>query len=1674
MPLKQPPRSNEVQDFGIGAPPAPPVKAPVFHLKPTSQQRIEASVKAAARRAAVETAKRNDAIFAARQDIATKNAIQQRVSAKAGLTTRASPFTGAEQGKGPGAKPGTKVESGDLTAQAKLAKARTQLLTHGGLQGPAQRLDEILAALDVAGSRNPRLSDTHVLPTALTTPSLHMNRPQPGYDIGAPAGLSPNNRPVPRGYQPNNPQIAPQDSGYSPSDIASLGLGTALSVASSVPRALLTPMRLGQTRTAAEDVTPTTLPKASADASARLNSYFGDTTAGVAEAIRGHHIALPRIDVTNMLTPEAKAAAKGQKVYLNDLTDTQRFGGFALGAQARKYFVHLAGTNGYNVKDAPTWNDAELAARALGPKNEPSITGFLRNLAADVAQQGALASAVPMFGNAIIQSIAQKSPAPALQLGGQYAQGIQKLLPFIGDRPWGENIYERPFSSYYAVAPGAKFISGRVGQAMRLSPTREATLPTQARAVEQGLLPAGAERVTLPASQHPLARLGQSAHDRVMAMGVHPDERAAMERASAVVRNPAAEISHAVKQVPQRVGSKLEQRVIRQRVDALHMKARLTAGHEPALALTQLFKSFRQLPMMRTLLQSWKENGGKEAEFEALIKHHGAASSADQLAESYNAHAQLSLQRAAELEIDAELAPSPAVAERYRAGAKELVADAKRQQEQAKYSQQSGIDIHAPAKGAQDVVDAMRVASRQSAAILKSQGLIDEKGQLYGDWQHRIDTIEHTEGPGTRLGGDSGTPGYQIAHAIIKEGGLREAHDVARAAYHGTTTHDVNEVPASMDVRSPLAEHHAGRSRFARSILQVVQRKQVARNERNTALAGRDLTQEAAASGLNPRGVQRAVQEAANQLDSKQSITQTAGHSRVARLAEDVRGLTTEEKNAHNARSNERINRLQADLHVAQVKKAPRVKIEELQREIAAEKQHLDEGFSPSADLLGQMRQHEKADMHRYAFEVSPAEINAIAGRVRNAQGGLEKTPEQMALLRSAIQQELDRSPALNHMALLAKSMEEDAAAQFKAHTGKSVELAHAMDRTSSAYLRALRSLRDQQVPLGHDPFHLHLHRPDTEYGLQPTTITTGVQWAEGNYTRDMHFLVARDLAGLQRKAVEGALFKALGNEDMIIHDPPPGSVIPPGWVEAPKDLITNLQKVNKDPGAVRELLQQWRDLGTGSHAGGRLQEDHVLVSRHMKDWMQQELERGNHEIGKLLAATNAYRRWMLFSLPRTYVNNTLGNPILAMVMGSRLRDLTEAIHVLRNHPDRIPHTLRRRGPISNVMEKANAKMVGWQAFWRNANAFSEDLGNVMVYLKHARGGFRNEANLAWFKHISKSNEMWVDYLKKAAKGEGDAAVAPSIKSAEAFGDMYRLSQHDKGLATAFLFHRWVGHMIHLTYWTLPTKYPGRGLFIQQTAILANQYRKEHGEFPSWAIAYVPLWHEMQQAGGLPQDVVWSLGTGGANPFATPGQSVDFGTVDQPKFPAQSLVANNLTPLLRVPIEAVYGHRLDTLQPFQDYHGNDITAGMNWRVLANGVIANLPIVNTVFPRAGLSDDTIQIPLHIPGTPIDNRLHPRFSTGAMYDPTMRSPQALGHGELYDWLLRVAGASGFPIRPVDAAGNRTTTSAGRTLDWQAQQASKRAAKAGAADFQSQIELFQRDPAAWRKKYGPGAKK
>lgn len=1627
-PLK---RKLAPDDFGIGAPAAPRV-TPVFHVEPTRAQRAAARAKALRE----QQKRENDRIFKARQEIQTKAAIAARVAAAAGLPDAASPFAGVEKGKGPGAK--KPQLTSDLTTKSKLAASRSQLRTQGGLLTPAQRRVATQAEKATATSRTPTFADRHVLPSDLSRPAVRLSQRDRDEILGRAKPIPPARIGAPQAPAEIKRSVMPAGRPLHGAPGGGLDLGN-----------------LGEAAKFALERTPF--------AGVPIGRFLakGDAVSKAGESLRGNQKPLAHAAKVPLswLNDEAKAKTNGQAPTIQDLTDVQRFGEYSLTMDARKALAPLIEANGYNLKDMPQWNDAEAIARAYGPKNEPSLSGLARNFAADVGTQLALGSAVRMYGDTIAQAVSKRSLTPIARLGGEYVEGYKNLLPFVGDRPWSEQVYEHPFMAPVAVAPFVKGGGNLIGKrALRLSPTREVTPPTLKAAVEKGVAEPGSERVTVSASQHPLGRLIQVGADKLMERAVNPDERTAKEQLKGAVRNPVGEAAHQAASVPQRVGHRLENRVERRMVEAEQAMARIRAGREPHLKLQAYLKAIRQTPFLRTIREGW---GGKEREIENVVFHHGPSASSDQMAASIRG-------RAAEVQEQADMLRSWA-AEARQAGDDvsarqfERAADdgdqiVKQQLEVAKSSEDAAMDIFQPKKGVQRLVKSMREASRTQGDILEAQGLMDEKGRLYGDWQIRASIIDNTEGPGMShaLPDGSATPAWEIVQKLKP---VRQEFLDARAEFHGKPAAEIDDLAPSADVRSSEAEHHVGRNRLARRVQQIVEQKQRERQGRMNADAEFDPVETATGLGLPPRVVQRVVMDTGRQLARVFEGRQRGDQGRVHQLQGEVESLRRTEQAAHMEKTGAALRRAENDLRIANARNAPPEKVRALEERVKQAVQAQEE-FRPSKSLLETQRQLEKRIFHNDMLGLNDKQINQIIDYHFKPERG-ELTPQQRYALRRVIQSEQDKFLPLNDLHFAARSMEADSATAFKGLTGKDVATAHRFDQASHAYLRALRALRDDQTALGHDPFHIHMHRPDTEYGLQPVRVTTGKQWEEANYTRDMHFLIARDLQGLSRRAVIAETFEGLSKTPLVIEKPPVGAEVPPGWVQVNREQWQNLTKVAKSREIERDLLDEWRKMGRQSHAGAIVEDDTMLITRNLRDWVETELKKGDpeRELNPLLEATNAYRRWMLFSLPRTFVNNFVGNPMLAMVQGAGLRTLMESIQTLRKHPERVLHTLQARGVSANIMEKPNAKMTGWQNFWRTANKFAEDNGQLMVYLLHAKRAFKKENGLHWFNRVSRMNEHWGEFLEKAAKGENPDAAAWSAKSVEMFGDMFKTMKHDDKMATLFLFHRWVGHMIHLTLWTMPVKYPGRTAFLQQTALLADQYRKEHGVFPEWAQGMVPLWSTMEKAGGGLQKVTWGLGSQGVIPFGTAGQTFDLGSPAQPKSALQAAVASNISPLFRVPLEALYGERLDTLEPFKDYKGDEVGKGFNWRVFAQGAIANTPILNTVFPRAGLSDDSIQIP-GLGG------LHPRYSKTGEADESMRSPVAMGRGELYDWLLRAGSAMGAPIRPVDAEGTRSELSAEKTATYYQREKTKRDNKALAREGAASQRLWDKDPEAWKK--------
>lgn len=719
-------------------------------------------------------------------------------------------------------------------------------------------------------------------------------------------------------------------------------------------------------------------------------------------------------------------------------------------------------------------------------------------------------------------------------------------------------------------------------------------------------------------------------------------------------------------------------------------------------------------------------------------------------------------------------------------------------------------------------------------------------------------------------------------------------------------------------------------------------------------------------------------------------------------------------------------------------KRAPEV-IARLEANVKAHENLLEHGFVPDDRLVAAQAEHARLQAENSTLGLSKTETEAIASRhLKPAEAKAVGQVRLYHAVHEALYQGAER-----HLSVLERQIKrahDEASARYEALSGSAADAQIAHDEHRGAFEAGLEPFRAHQQAAGSDPFHIPLRAPGQK-GADKIDEASGAQFATGHYTRDVHIMLASDLDHTAAVAAEADLFRRISETPYVVDSPPAYSDAPPGFALVKRDILDSLVRPHLTSEENASLLDKWVAQSERGAPGEKVPEGggHVLVSKDMLHWIKDTLSyrhRGeNKALDTALKFTNMYRRWMLFSLPRTWVNNALGNPILAMAGGAGIMDYLRAIHTLRQHPELIPSTMRHRGPLFNAVE--TQKITGYQSFWRNANVFQEDLGRVTLYMHHVIRYARKEQGLKFYQKIDMASQEMTDLMSRLARGE-DPKIHEFTKFANQwFGDMAKRGKWDRVLSASVLFHRWVGHMIHLTLWTMPLKYPGRTAFLLNLSHMADDYRKAHGVLPDWASNIVGLLHVTDKVHGLNQAVTWGVGTGGFNPWSTPAQTYDLGGVSNPKAPLLAIAANNLNPVARLAIEQAIGKRLDTLTDFKDTSGNP-TGALDWRVLWNQIGSNVPVLNTVFPRTGQADTYRQ--------GLDDLLGndtARFNKTAARDPAYRSPTPLGRGSgwsglLEDLAIRALGASGIPLRPIDAAGPRSKLSAEKTVQFQYKQA------------------------------------
>lgn len=1815
-----------------------PFPTPLFDKNPRQTTADRISAEATRRLAAY-----NDSVFAARQKADVEGAIDRRVRASAGLAPPgAGPFFGVTDPDGkPGGLPAQHPEwVTNATAKATLARANAWRIGHGGLAplAPAAPLrpvqpgqahppavsPEDAAMHTLATSRALTFRDKHRLPTMQTPlaadPGVDLAAvPVPHLTIREIVDLIKGDKPhVQRIRGTSDPQ-ADLPIGRRNAGGAIPGYGKAegvdwsgiLDSGADAAKAIGTSGPVKDALRTVYNTTPLGQASQVGEAAAKLGtavSKLGVGKPGIP------HIAVAWEDIDPAVQADLTENGKKQAptVYLDDL---ERYGDFVLGPAARKPLVEMAVKNGWNEKDAHTWNDAELAARAF-QKNDKSLLGFVRNFANDVGQAGALASAPAMEATAIRQAVQERRIAPALSPAQQIAQGFVNVLPLVGDRPWTENIYERPFTTVTAVLPIAKFAGRSIGRFGTrrgnplIKPTRDITMPTTGHTVN------------VQRSQEPISRLIEVGKDAILQRGAGPVRRQAQRE---VGHSPG--VTDAVRSTVQRAGHFLENRETKKVMRRFHEQAQLAAGQDPSVLLNMMIASIRDLPT------SWKDAHplhtglGKQTFAEAIAHHHSSATESKVLADYWSGLAEDSAASASRLR---ETLPTleKAVDDMREAGNEARATEIQRQinetqdqivqheQEQfmqenlAEFSRNNNIDVLKPGSEKEGAAAyAMTMVSLAKTKMLMEQGKMDEAGQLWGDWSKRLQVVHRMEAPGSEraieLGQPEGTDAWHLADVLLNpHTGLRELNKEMRGQVEGS---------ALADASSPAAQQALGRAKASRAVLQSIERRQAAADNalRRSQEGAMGRSQEAVADPVEPTvvsrhrtpekakevararaaanpdmrvtvrrgksakgaityevrekpkfkatpeaydpqviaertadaagvgaGVVRAIRQAADRLHAAKNERATRA---VAKQEKYVAGLEATERAAHGTVSSAAVRAAEAELNrmllsrgsarenatlevgkwlsehnltnPAQVRAAVNSLLEKAP-EGSADRLMLEDLMDNGAisdDVVYGLQQAARGRYNPKGMAVRPARIEAQRAKVQalrdaeatdfqpsprlakaqleldNLRDFLEEgvalklsevekiisdhaTPAQRAALKDvrfadtlmgAMHQA--RAKEIGILRDKAQRIYDEAAARYEAIAGSATDMKLRAEDTRNEYVVALRKFAENQINEGRRGFHTNLHMPgDSTSTSAPREALEDYQWRSGNFTLDQHLYLVRDLERHTREAVKAEVYKLASASPLVIENAIPGDKIPPGWLLVKAEAYHLLKKPNRTADENASLVEGWKPEAQRVRSGATVPDDGVaysLVTEDMHSWVKETLSSPSHAaLNTVLQLTNMYRRWMLFSVPRTFVNNAIGNPILAMMAGAGPLTYYRSLHIIRKHPELIPKTLRHVGPLANLLDAGSAaKMVGYQAFWRNANVMMEDNGRFMVYLMHAVRAYKNDNAIHWFKKVDMADKKMVQLLDDLAHGRDERVHDFADYGVQWFGDMARNFKHDNTLATLFLFHRWVAHMIHLTLWTMPTKYPGRTVFLQQTAALADQYRKEHGAFPEWATSMIPLWDQVDTVLGKAQTVSWALSSGGFLPQSTPGQTFDLGSQGQPKAPLQSLVAANITPPLRILAEQTIGRRLDTLEPFMDRYGEPIGA-LNGRVTLNSLIANTPVLNSYFLRQGLSDDSIQ----------GISEFPRYEKRAEGDEQWRTPRALGHGFLYDNLLRLGGILGVTLRPIDNRGMRTEAKAYGSISYQSQEASRRNAKEGKRKYLHDLAEYQKDPAKWKREH------
>lgn len=1265
--------------------------------------------------------------------------------------------------------------------------------------------------------------------------------------------------------------------------------------------------------------------------------------------------------------------------------------------------LKLAKANGHDLSNAKHWTFDDLISNAL-QKQHNSFGGFLRNTAGGLVQLSALPSGL-VAGAAAGEEAMTGNTKPAQQFAHQFVEGTRNSLPLVGDRSFGHELYSNLPSVVANVMPVLRGTSGLIGKATLESGERDIHLPSTEGTLSEHVPPDLIARAMHEVKKNLIEKSPQRAGP-LGRLGAHLEGKA---EAGIIDRHLAlGELKRDAVMMPVQRG--------------LHEAARRTINREGAVPLVGAHTGGETRVAQITEATRAGKTPEEIARFRedqaALARrneqgHLGAAKTLEQEARRHDA------------EGDHEIA-----AQFRRQAAKEKG----KARDQAIIAENNAAHAHLmegakPIPENHPLVGAVKEASGYISDVKQELGM-SEDARRFGDVQTKLH-VDAADLKDTALHQAARNDNPDLHGMLEAQGRLARAKEAQHVLNLRQEAHDLSEV-AKQRARG---EDYAGRSHAERQAsgglheTELVSGREIGHIQtESTRLHAADIQSTAALHGIKGIAESPFTPHVGVPENAPKRPGEEAPRTTPERIRDDLNNIAELHINKERTRRTGIRNHIGTIRHLLSDPEISPMRATALRTE---QKKLIDKLNSPSPRVIMKVQREIDAYLKRFGNKLTAKEKakyqavkivkEALTGQARGDLAAVSKRSRKLET--KIVTERANSSRTLKTEAERVNEKYSQALADYERHHGTGYHAPLSQPPVDRGGIRGFRNT--------------------TGRGILPRNRKLRTKYATGSQTLKATYAPERTLGGIFHEIrtisdhlASREIYHTLLRTDLV--RPTAGlehEAVPDGWHFVTAD---NLTKFTSHPshvssaeatkgladeaaegikaGAWKDLLQEVKDVRAKPQALIPDEPGYLIRESALKA-LEESVRR--HDAGDfqlLVKVTNEYRKALLFMLPRTFVNNMIGNVGLAMLSGAGMTDIIRAAHILRNHPEVIPSLIRNRGLIASQFG-TEAAAGGWMDFWRRANTFAEDLGQAATYVAQLKQYGKSEHGLGatgaggLLKGMDDISSEWHRVALDLAHGRDPNVLQLMQKSKQFFGDVAKQTRVNPALASSVLFHRWLAHIIRLVTITLPFKYPGRFNILLRISQIGDDYRKQHGVLPQWAQGVVRLaMNEVNTPKGV-QKVVLGLSTSGMNPAQSFSQVADLGTDSNPIFPGRAIVGGALSPIISMPLAIATGQDPATGEPFRDQYGNPLSPDEMGALAGHLLWQNAPVLNTLESVGGTSADSQFWNPHV-----------RASSPAAYRRQLVAPYMRPAVSPKDWWATILRGVGVPLTSIDSYGPR----------------------------------------------------